>query len=141
VRAGAEELILADTVGYGDPASVRKLFSAVQKDVGDVPIKAHFHDTRGLGLANALSALEVGIRMFDASLGGLGGCPYAPGASGNIATEDLVFMLESMGLRTGVDLDRLLAVREGIRKALPDQPFHGTIAKAGVPKYFRSLNA
>lgn len=141
-QAGAEEIILADTVGYADPASVRQLFSAVRRDLGDaMPITAHFHDTRGLGLANALAALDVGIRAFDASLGGLGGCPYAPGASGNIATEDLVFMLESMGLSTGVDLERLLAARAQVREALADQPFHGAIARAGLPKNFAAVRA
>jgi hydroxymethylglutaryl-CoA lyase len=136
-EAGADEIILADTVGYADPASVRQLFSAVKRDLGDAMlITAHFHDTRGLGLANALAALDVGVRAFDASLGGLGGCPYAPGASGNIATEDLVFMLESMGLTTGVDLEQLLAVRAQVREALADQPFHGAIARAGLPKHF-----
>lgn len=136
VKAGADELILADTVGYADPASVRRLFSAVKADVGDVPITAHFHDTRGLGLANALAALDAGIRAFDASLGGLGGCPYAPGASGNISTEDLVFMLESMGMDTGVDMEKLIAMRHDVCSALGDQPFHGAIAKAGLPKGF-----
>jgi hydroxymethylglutaryl-CoA lyase len=138
VAAGADEIILADTVGYGDPAAVRRLFGAVKKDVGDVPITAHFHDTRGLGLANVVAALDVGIRAFDASLAGLGGCPYAPGASGNICTEDLVFLLESMGLKTGVDLERLIAVRAMVCAKLGDQPYHGTIAQAGLPKDFRS---
>ena len=139
--AGADEIILADTVGYADPASVRRLFRGVRSDVGDMPIKAHFHDTRGLGLANVLAALDSDVRAFDASLGGLGGCPYAPGASGNICTEDLVFMLEAMGLRTGVDMDKLLAVREQVQEALKDQPFHGTIAKAGLPKGFERAGA
>jgi hydroxymethylglutaryl-CoA lyase len=134
--AGADEIILADTVGYGDPAAVRRLFGAVQKDIGAVPITAHFHDTRGLGLANVVAALDAGIRAFDASLAGLGGCPYAPGASGNICTEDLVFLLESMGFKTGVDLEKLIAVRAGICAALGDQPYHGTIARAGLPKGF-----
>lgn len=135
-EAGADEIILADTVGYGDPAAVRRLFGAVRRDLGAVPVTAHFHDTRGLGLANVLAALDVGVRAFDASLAGLGGCPYAPGASGNISTEDLVFMLESMGLKTGVNLEKLLAVRETVCAALGDQPFHGAIAKAGLPKGF-----
>jgi hydroxymethylglutaryl-CoA lyase len=140
-EAGADELILADTVGYANPTAVRRLFETVQKDVGALPITAHFHDTRGLGLSNVLAALDVGIRAFDASLGGLGGCPYAPGASGNISTEDLVFMLESMGLRTGVDLEKLLAVRKGISAALGDQPFHGAIANAGLPKGYMPAHA
>ena len=138
VAAGADEIILADTVGYGDPAAVRRLFGAVRKDVGDVPITAHFHDTRGLGLANVVAALDADIHAFDASLAGLGGCPYAPGASGNICTEDLVFLLESMGLKTGVDLERLIAVRAMVCAKLGDQPYHGTIARAGLPKGFRS---
>ncbi|MDB5905577.1 MAG: yngG 3 [Betaproteobacteria bacterium] len=136
VAAGADELIVADTVGYADPASVRRLFKALRSDVGAMSIKAHFHDTRGLGLANVLAALDADVRAFDASLGGLGGCPYAPGASGNICTEDLVFMLEAMGLKTGVDLEQLIALRGEIQEALKDQPFHGTIAKAGLPKGF-----
>jgi hydroxymethylglutaryl-CoA lyase len=136
VAAGADEIILADTVGYGDPAAVRRLFGAVQEDVGAVPITAHFHDTRGLGLANVVAALDVGIRAFDASLAGLGGCPYAPGASGNICTEDLVFLLESMGWKTGVDLDKLIGVRARVCAELGDQPYHGTIARAGLPKGF-----
>ena len=138
VAAGADELIVADTVGYANPAAVRRLFRAIGSDVGAIPIKAHFHDTRGLGLANVLAALDADVRAFDASLGGLGGCPYAPGASGNICTEDLVFMLEAMGLDTGVDIGRLVALREEIERALTGQPFHGTIARAGLPKGFRA---
>jgi hydroxymethylglutaryl-CoA lyase len=141
VAAGADEIILADTVGYGDPAAVRRLFGAVSKDIGAVPVTAHFHDTRGLGLANVVAALDVGVRAFDASLAGLGGCPYAPGASGNICTEDLVFLLESMGLKTGVDLDRLIAMRAMVCTALGDQPYHGTIARAGLPKGFHAATA
>jgi hydroxymethylglutaryl-CoA lyase len=136
VAAGADELIVCDTVGYANPTVVRRLFRAIRSDVGAIPIKAHFHDTRGLGLANVLAALDADIRAFDASLGGLGGCPYAPGASGNICTEDLVFMLESMGLKTGVDLEKLIALRAEIQEALKGEPFHGTIAKAGLPKGF-----
>jgi hydroxymethylglutaryl-CoA lyase len=139
--AGADELIVADTVGYGNPAAVRRLFRAIKSDVGAIPIKAHFHDTRGLGLANVLAALDADVRAFDASLGGLGGCPYAPGASGNICTEDLVFMLESMGLRTGIDIEKLIAVRQYVQQALKDQPFHGTIAKAGLPRGFELAHA
>jgi len=105
----------------------------VKSDLGPIPITAHFHDTRALGLANVCAALEAGIDSFDASLAGLGGCPYAPGASGNIATEDLVFMLESMGLNTGIDLTKLIKARQTICQALGDHPYHGTIAKAGLP--------
>jgi hydroxymethylglutaryl-CoA lyase len=138
VAAGADELIVADTVGYANPTAVKRLFRAIKDDVGDIPIKAHFHDTRGLGLANVLAALDAGVRAFDASLGGLGGCPYAPGASGNICTEDVVFMLEAMGLKTGIDIARLVALRREIEKALEGEPFHGTIARAGLPKGFEA---
>ena len=141
VAAGADELIVADTVGYANPAAVKQLFRGIRSDVGGMPIKAHFHDTRGLGLANVLAALDADIRAFDASLGGLGGCPYAPGASGNICTEDLVFMLEAMGLRTGIDIAKLVALRTEIEQALQGEPFHGTIARAGLPKGFRSAAA
>jgi hydroxymethylglutaryl-CoA lyase len=140
-EAGADEIAVADTVGYGDPGSVRRIVKAVMSAVGKIPVAAHFHDTRGQGLANVLAALDVGVRRFDASLAGLGGCPYAPGATGNIVMDDLVFMLEGMGLRTGVDLDRLVEVRAIIARSLPKVPLHGAIAKAGLPKGFRSATA
>jgi hydroxymethylglutaryl-CoA lyase len=134
---GANRLSVADTVGYANPKQVSELFKELYRTVGkDVAVGAHFHDTRGLGLANAFAALDAGVRELDASLGGLGGCPYAPGASGNIVTEDLVFMLESMGLRTGVDLDKLMAAREIMEKQLKGEPTHGTFAKAGLPLGF-----
>ena len=133
-EAGADELAVPDTVGYANPAQVRRVFKAVMAAVPNLPIAAHFHDTRGLGIANALAALDVGVRHFDACLAGLGGCPYAPGASGNIVMEDLVFLMESMGLRTGVDLDRLIAVRQILERALPGVPLHGGVGKAGLPK-------
>ncbi len=135
---GANRLSVADTVGYANPKQVSELFKELYRTVGkDVAVGAHFHDTRGLGLANAFAALDAGVRELDASLGGLGGCPYAPGASGNIVTEDLVFMLESMGLRTGVDLDKLMAAREIMEKQLKGEPTHGTFAKAGLPLGFK----
>jgi hydroxymethylglutaryl-CoA lyase len=134
VAAGADEIGLADTVGYGNPAQVRRLFERLKKIVGARINSAHFHDTRGTGLANVVAALDVGIRSFDASLGGLGGCPYAPGASGNIATEDLVFMLEAMGFDTGIRLDGLLEARRTLADLLPGQTFYGKLAAAGVPK-------
>jgi len=135
VKLGADELIIADTVGYADPASIRSVFTSLRADLGNaIPIAAHLHDTRGLGLANALAALEGGVRAFDSSLGGLGGCPNSPGATGNVPTEDLVFMCESMGLRTGIDLPRLLQVRSKLKHQLPDAPFAGSIARAGLPK-------
>ena len=139
--AGADEIAVADTVGYADPALVRRICKAVMEEIGDVPIAAHFHDTRGTGLANVLAALDVGVRRFDASLAGLGGCPYAPGASGNIVMDDLVFMLEAMGLRTGVDIEKLVATREIIRRAFPEVPLHGSVAKAGLPKGFVPADA
>lgn len=138
-EAGADGIILADTVGYGDPAAVGRVFRRVMADVAPLPVAGHFHDTRGLGLANVLAALEAGARAFDASLGGLGGCPYAPGATGNIVTEDLAFMLEAMGFETGIDLDRLIAVRDLVHRALPNVVQHGAIAKAGLPKNFRPV--
>jgi hydroxymethylglutaryl-CoA lyase len=135
---GADEIAVADTVGYADPASVRRVFKAVMAEVPGVPVAAHFHDTRGQGIANALAALDTGVRRFDACLGGLGGCPYAPGATGNVDMEDLVFMLEGMGLRTGVDLEKLIAVRQILERALPGVALHGNVAKAGLPKGFRT---
>lgn len=133
VAAGAEELSLSDTTGYADPAQVRRLVRKVRAAVGDRLTTLHLHNTRGLGLANALAGLEEGITTLDASLGGLGGCPFAPGASGNIVTEDLIFMLEAMGYETGIDLDALLRVREVVAPALPGEPLHGFIPSAGVP--------
>ena len=133
-----EAISLADTVGYAHPAQIRSLVRAVRG--GDRRPRLdnlHLHDTMGLGLANALAGLEEGIRAFDSSLAGLGGCPYAPGASGNIVTEDLVFMLESMGFATGIDLDRLVAARDLLAAGLPGEPMHGGVAKAGLPKTFR----
>src|SRR5262249_37933036 len=137
VQAGADAILLADTVGYGDPAAVERVFRRVIAAVAPLPVGGHFHDTRGLGLANVLAAMNAGARSFDASLGGLGGCPYAPGATGNIVIEDLVFMLEAMGLATGIDLDRLVGVRELVHRALPNVVQYGAIARAGLPKNFR----
>ena len=131
-----DEIAVADTVGYGNPAQCRTIFREILAMAGDIPVAAHFHDTRGLGLANVDAALEVGVRRFDSSLGGLGGCPYAPGASGNVVTDDLVFMLEAMGLTTGVDLDKLLVARQFMEQHLNDEPTFGAIANAGVPKGF-----
>lgn len=137
-KAGADAIILADTVGYGQPAAVERVFRRVIADVAPLPVSGHFHDTRGLGLANVLAALNAGARAFDASLGGLGGCPYAPGATGNIVTEDLAFMLEAMGFDTGIDISQLIKVRELVASFLPTIIQHGAIAKAGLPKNFNS---
>lgn len=135
-REGVDEIVLADTVGYANPAAIGRVFRQVIADVAPIPVAAHFHDTRGLGLANAVAALEAGVRAFDASLGGFGGCPYAPGATGNIDMEDLVFMMEAMGLRTGVDIEGLIALRRTVEHELPGVPFAGAIATAGLPKNF-----
>jgi hydroxymethylglutaryl-CoA lyase len=129
---------LADTVGYANPAQVRRLFRRVKERIGEKLEGAHFHNTRGLGLANALAAYEEGVRHFDSSLGGLGGCPFAPGASGNVITEDLVFMFESMGVATGVDLEKLFAARKILVQAIPDEPVYGHTPLAGLPKGFRA---
>jgi hydroxymethylglutaryl-CoA lyase len=137
--AGADGIILADTVGYGNPAAIGRVFRRVIADVAPLPVAAHFHDTRGLGLANVLAAFAAGCKAFDASLGGLGGCPYAPGATGNIVLEDTVFMFESMGLETGIDLDRLAAAREIVARALPEVTLYGAIAKAGLPRNYHPV--
>ena len=137
-EAGVDSLALADTVGYAHPAQIRSTVRAVRDAVGGVLDGLHLHDTMGLGLANALAGLEEGIRAFDSALAGLGGCPFAPGASGNIVTEDLVFMLESMGFETGIDLQRLLDSRVLLAEGLPDEPRHGALARAGVPRTFRA---
>lgn len=136
IALGPDEIAVADTVGYGNPRQCREIFKAILAIAGDIPIAAHFHDTRGLGLANVDAALEVGVRRFDSSLGGLGGCPYAPGASGNVVTDDLIFMLEAMGMRTGVNLEALLQTRAFMSSKLNDEPTFGAIANAGVPKDF-----
>ncbi|MDP3863305.1 MAG: hydroxymethylglutaryl-CoA lyase, partial [Rhodoferax sp.] len=119
VAAGIDEAGLSDTTGMANPAQVRRLFNKVRAAIGDKTGAAHMHNTRGLGLANCLAAYDVGVRTFDASLGGLGGCPYAPGASGNVVTEDLVFMFEAMGVHTGVDIEKLIAAREPLMAGLP----------------------
>ncbi|MFN2098531.1 hydroxymethylglutaryl-CoA lyase [Altererythrobacter sp. MF3-039] len=132
VAAGAQEIGLSDTTGYADPAQVRRLVKQVKSAVGDEMVTTlHLHNTRGLGLANVVAGLEEGITTFDSSLGGLGGCPFAPGASGNIVTEDLVLMLNSMGLNTGIDLEKLLQVRPILEEALPGEPLYGFTPDAG----------
>jgi hydroxymethylglutaryl-CoA lyase len=138
VEAGADSVALADTVGYAHPAQIRSLVRAVRLAIGARLEGLHLHDTMGLGIANALAGLDEGIRSFDSSLAGLGGCPYAPGASGNIVTEDLVFMLESMGMQTGIDLDKLLEARAILAEGLPDEPRHGGLARAGIPRTFKA---
>lgn len=135
---GADEINIADTVGYGNPAQVSQLFEAVQSAAGDVPLAAHIHDTRGLGLANVTAAVDAGVCRFDASLGGLGGCPFAPGATGNIATEDCVYLLESLGLSTGVDIKKLIELRKKLEEWLPEETLKGNLLQAGIAKTFKS---
>ncbi len=130
-EAGAQEFSLSDTTGYADPAQVRRLVRKVRAAVGDKLTTLHLHNTRGLGLANVVAGLDEGITTFDASIGGLGGCPFAPGASGNLVTEDLVLMLNAMGYETGIDLERLLEVRTIIAGALPGEPLYGFTPDAG----------
>ena len=138
IECGCDEVGLADTTGYANPAQIRRLVRAVRGAVGrDRLTGVHLHNTRGLGLANALAAIEEGITTIDSSLGGLGGCPFAPGASGNIVTEDLVFMLEAMGLDTGIDIEKLLRVRTILSEVLPDEPLYGFTPDAGLPRGFR----
>jgi len=136
IEAGADESGLSDTVGYANPAQVRRLFKRLRAEIGQHAGAAHMHNTRGLGIANCLAAWDEGVRTFDASLGGLGGCPYAPGASGNAVTEDLVFMFEAMGVRTGIDLEKLIAARAPLKAGLPGEPVYGMTPEAGLPKGF-----
>jgi hydroxymethylglutaryl-CoA lyase len=136
IEAGADESGLSDTVGYANPAQVRRLFKRLRAEIGSHAGAAHMHNTRGLGIANCLAAWDEGVRTFDASLGGLGGCPYAPGASGNAVTEDLVFMFEAMGVRTGIDIQKLIAARAPLMAGLPGEPVYGMTPEAGLPKGF-----
>jgi hydroxymethylglutaryl-CoA lyase len=136
VQAGAESVGLSDTAGCANPVQVKRMFLRLRSEIGSKAGAAHFHNTRGQGLANVVAALDAGVTTFDASQAGLGGCPYAPGATGNIVTEDLVFLLESMGLRTGIDLERLIAARAIILEGLPGEPLYGNVPAAGLPKGF-----
>jgi hydroxymethylglutaryl-CoA lyase len=139
--SGADTVNLADTTGMGNPAQVRRLFRRLRSELGGKAGGAHLHNTRGQGLANVVAALDVGVTTFDSSLGGLGGCPYAPGATGNIVTEDLVFLLESMGLRTGIDMDRLIEAREALLAGLPGETLYGHMHEVGYPKGFSPARA
>jgi hydroxymethylglutaryl-CoA lyase len=134
LEAGVDAVGIADTVGYAGPKQVGDLTRAAVKLAGPKPICVHLHDTRGMGIANASVALDEGARILDGSLGGLGGCPFAPGATGNIVFEDLVFLCESKGFATGIDIEKLIAVRAILRDAMPDEPLHGGLARAGVPR-------
>ena len=132
--AGADRVSLADTVGFADPLSVSRLFEQARNIAGERFCCGHFHDTRGLALANVFAALQMGITRFDASLAGIGGCPHAPGASGNAATEDLAFMLQAMGLQTGIDVSALLTLRAQLASWLQGEQTHGTLWRAGLPR-------
>jgi hydroxymethylglutaryl-CoA lyase len=136
-QLGVDEVGLSDTSGYANPAQIQRLFRRLQSELGEKAGGAHLHNTLGLGLANVVAALEVGVTTFDSSLGGIGGCPYAPGATGNIVTEDLVFMLAAMGHDTGVDLEKLSAARAILAAAMPAETLYGYTAAAGLPKNFQ----
>ena len=136
-KVGVNEIGLSDTTGYANPAQVKRLFKRLYQELGSQAGAAHMHNTRGLGLANCLAAYEEGVRTFDASQGGLGGCPYAPGASGNVVTEDLVFMFEAMGIKTGISFDKLLEARKILQAALPQEQIYGMTPEAGIPKGFQ----
>ena len=139
--AGADRVSLADTVGYANPYAVSTLVEQALRIAGDRFCCGHFHDTRGLALANAAAALQLGVTRFDASLAGIGGCPHAPGASGNASTEDLAFMLEAMRVDTGLDIDALLALRFKVAGWLAGEATHGALWRAGLPKNFRPAAA
>ena len=132
-EAGVDMVAVADTVGYAGPRQVGELTKAVVRIAGSKPVCVHLHDTRGMGIANASAALDAGARVLDGSLGGLGGCPFAPGATGNVVFEDLVFLCESKGFLTGIDIERLIAVRSILRSEMPDEALYGGLARAGLP--------
>ena len=133
LEAGVDFVAIADTVGYAGPKQVGELTRAAVKISGSKPVCVHLHDTRGMGIANASAALDAGARVLDGSLGGLGGCPFAPGATGNVVFEDLVFLCESKGFSTGIDIDRLIAVRSILRSEMPGETLYGGLARAGLP--------
>jgi hydroxymethylglutaryl-CoA lyase len=136
-EAGAETVGLSDSVGYANPVQIKRMYRRLVAELGDKTGGAHLHNTRGQGLANVVAALDAGITTFDASQGGIGGCPYAPGATGNIVTEDLVYLLESMGLDTGIDIEKLIAARKVLEEGLPGEPIYGFVPDAGLAKNFR----
>jgi hydroxymethylglutaryl-CoA lyase len=133
LEAGVDAVGIADTVGYAGPKQVGDLTKAAVRLAGKKPICVHLHDTRGMGIANASAALDAGARVLDGSLGGLGGCPFAPGATGNVVFEDLVFLCESKGFETGIDIEKLVAVRAILREEMPNEPLYGGLARAGLP--------
>jgi hydroxymethylglutaryl-CoA lyase len=133
LEAGVDFVAIADTVGYAGPQQVGELTRAAVKMSGTKPVCIHLHDTRGMGIANASAALDAGARILDGSLGGLGGCPFAPGATGNVVFEDLVFLCESKGFATGIDIEKLIAVRSILRSEMPNEALYGGLARAGLP--------
>jgi hydroxymethylglutaryl-CoA lyase len=141
LAAGADRVGLADTVGYANPQQVQRLFTRAFEVAGRQLACGHFHDTRGLGLANVYAAWQAGVRRFDACLAGIGGCPHAPGASGNVATEDVAFLFASMGVPTGLDIAALLALRQQVAPLLQGEPLHGTIWRAGLPRNLQTAAA
>lgn len=136
MEAGVDMVGVADTVGFAGPKQVGALCRRMTELMGETPYVVHLHDTRGMGIANAAAAIDAGARVFDASLGGLGGCPFAPGATGNVVMEDLVYLLETSGIATGVDLEALIGIREILEREMPGEELHGTLAKAGAPRIF-----
>ena len=134
IDLGVDRVGLADTVGYADPLMVSRLFEQGIAIAGDKLSCGHFHDTRGLGMANVYAAWQQGIRRFDACLAGIGGCPHAPGASGNVATEDVAYLFASMGQGTGIHFDKLIALRAKVARWLEGETLHGTLWRAGLPK-------
>jgi hydroxymethylglutaryl-CoA lyase len=133
LEAGVDFVAVADTVGYAGPKQVEELTKSIVKLSGPKPVCIHLHDTRGMGIANASAALDAGARILDGSLGGLGGCPFAPGATGNVVFEDLVFLCESKGFDTRIDIEKLVAVRSILRSEMPGEPLYGGLARAGLP--------
>lgn len=134
LATGIDRIGLADTVGYADPLQVKTLFEQCLDVAGEKLSCGHFHDTRGLGSANVFAAWQAGMRRFDACTGGIGGCPHAPGASGNVATEDLAYLFASMGVPTGLDFKALIELRHQVGQWLEGEPLHGAIWRAGLPK-------
>jgi hydroxymethylglutaryl-CoA lyase len=141
LQAGVDFVAVADTVGYAGPKQVGELTRAIVKVSGGKPVCVHLHDTRGMGIANASAALDAGARILDGSLGGLGGCPFAPGATGNVVFEDLAFLCESKGFSTGIDIDRLIAVRSILKSEMPNEALYGGLARAGLPDRKSSVAA
>lgn len=133
LEGGADVIGLADTVGYAGPKQVGELVSAVRKISGERPLIVHLHDTRGMAIANASAALDAGANVLDGSLGGLGGCPFAPGATGNVVFEDLVYLCETMGFTTDINLETLTVARDIAARSMPGEKFHGALARSGAP--------